>query len=111
MCIIWKIRQRRLNVDDFGNPLAPPAVPSDEEISELPDPQPFVLDEPSSAPELVITSSDNPVFARADTLTEGASPLTELADNEETPLLIRRDGPTGIQGKIKPRGWSAWFGR
>lgn len=29
MCIAWKIRQRRLNIDDFGHPLYPTSEDSD----------------------------------------------------------------------------------
>lgn len=32
MCIMWKIRQRRLHIDDFGRPLGLPASPSAESI-------------------------------------------------------------------------------
>ncbi|KAI6165191.1 hypothetical protein EDD17DRAFT_1556444 [Pisolithus thermaeus] len=32
MCIMWKIRQRRLHIDDFGRPLGPPLSSSTESI-------------------------------------------------------------------------------
>ena len=28
MCIFWKLRQRRLGIDDFGHPLEPTIVPT-----------------------------------------------------------------------------------
>ncbi|KJA29666.1 hypothetical protein HYPSUDRAFT_81319 [Hypholoma sublateritium FD-334 SS-4] len=92
MCIVWKIRQRRLRVDDFGRPM---------------DPQPYVLDEPAS---VISAPDDYPIIVREDTARSVDEPVAE--EDEETPLLRRRERAAHAQGEAEAeRGWSAWFGR
>ena len=107
MCIVWKFRQRRLRVDDFGRPLDAPSSSSDGDAEGVvAEPQPYVLDEP----ELVITAPDDyPIIVREDTARSVDEPV---AEDEETPLLKRRERPGRSQGETEAeRGWSAWFGR
>ncbi|KAJ3510857.1 hypothetical protein NLJ89_g4440 [Agrocybe chaxingu] len=81
MCITWKVRQRKLHIDDFGNPLST---------------------EPTT-PIVVQTS----LAATLEEAGFGESPV-EVA--EQTSLLTRTTSLPGKKGGEK-RGWSAWFGR
>jgi hypothetical protein len=109
MCICWKIRQRKLNIDDFGDPLGggPPPYPSDADDSTA------EVDDSEFVPGVVTTSTEDPIAVRivlADALesaTEGdLIPGHEV--DEEARLLHRRE----VNPDSKPvRGWSAWFGR
>jgi hypothetical protein len=119
MCIFWKIRQRKLNIDDFGNPLGggPPSSASDlDETPTIPDRHYILLDAQVTTPG----SPENPNIvhlALANAL-ESASennlpspPLNrlELELDEEAPLLCQREinPDRTCTGK---QGWSAWFG-
>jgi uncharacterized protein with PQ loop repeat len=108
MCIAWKIRQRKLHIDDFGNPLdcSPPRNwsridPDTEETAEVHD-HSLVLDDDDSVPGLVTTPS---------------GPERDM--NEQTPLLRRSDtngSPTtrsdsDSRKSAEAKGWQAWFGR
>ncbi len=65
-----------------------------------------MLDEP----ELVISTPDDyPIIVREDTARSVDDPV---AEDEETPLLRRRERAGRAQGDTEAeRGWSAWFGR
>ncbi|KAF8148414.1 hypothetical protein B0H34DRAFT_736950 [Crassisporium funariophilum] len=124
MCIMWKFRQDRLGIDDFGNPI------EDSDISQTPfgsavQQSAETYHDNEAVPGLVTTSSENPVAVRvalaralesateADMRAGGVVPAREAdvaGAGEETPLLARRG--TSASGKDgEGRGWSAWFGR
>jgi hypothetical protein len=129
MCLMWTIRQRKLQIDDFGNPLTPSTPPPswsprDEEIAEVYDAQSFVYDEgaPSPVPGLVTTPSEDPMVVQValenalETASEGhifspAIRQSEEVEDEDAPLLRRRERPPPTQEQEPERGWSAWFGR
>jgi hypothetical protein len=120
MCIFWKIRQRKLNIDDFGKPLGSGPLPYTSDAWRTPGvpDQHYILVED---PEAIQGSSENPVAVRlslANVLESAADgivpspPPNGLGSevDEEAPLLQRRevDPDSEFLGK---RGWSAWFGR
>lgn len=81
MCIFWRVRQHRLRIDDFGNPLdAPPTLDS-----ALPEGAPV-----QAAVEVTIQGD-----VRADAVEE------EVDASEATPLLKARGGSHS-------RGWRKW---
>jgi len=98
MCIFWKIRQRRLGIDDFGNPLFGSAVMSDAAHSNVEN------TEASDAQR----SSDQ----------EGEVTITVIEDaeyhahnlvGEETPLLHGQGRRNSKAGSSK--GWLGWLRR
>ncbi|KAF9474380.1 hypothetical protein BDN70DRAFT_915336 [Pholiota conissans] len=130
MCLMWKIRQRKHQIDDFGNPLSPgsppPAwSPRDEEIAEVYDPQSFIERDASPVPGLVTTPSEDPIEVQValanalETASEGnilspsirRSESATETDEDEPPLLRRRERPPPTEQDEQERGWSAWFGR
>jgi len=119
MCIFWKIRQRKLNIDDFGNPLGggPPAYASDvDELPAVPDRHYIFLEGqetipgPSENPNVVHLALANALESAAESNVP-SPPLNglELELDEEAPLLHQRGiNPDGTT--VGKRGWSAWFG-
>ena len=124
MCIFWKIRQRKLNIDDFGDLLGggPFSYPSNagDSTAAIHDRHAILVEDPEFVPGLATTSSEDPIAVRVvltDTLESAAEgdqispppsgPGHEV-DEEEAPLLQRRE--VNLDGK-PVRGWSAWFGR
>jgi len=114
MCIIWKFRQRRLHIDDFGHPLSAfPSSPSDSHRytdSPLSDERPE--EEVVDVPGLVVDPDDDPVAVR-DALVDALESAVEEdvrsggvgegfdAPHEQTPLLTQ-----GGSGDAKSnKGW------
>ncbi|KAF9553999.1 hypothetical protein CPC08DRAFT_208796 [Agrocybe pediades] len=137
MCIAWKVRQKKLQIDDFGNPLHPTFPPNS--WSDVPSnvhsnvgtynrsTSPY-LDDEDSVPGLVTTPSENPIAVRT-ALTRALESAAESnlmspaleepsrEENEQTPLLKRTDSSsvrsssTSRKAAEAARGWQAWFGR
>lgn len=123
MCVFWKIRQRKLNIDDFGDPLGSGPLPypsgADDSTAAVHDRHAILVDDSEFVPGVMATSSEDPIAVRvvlADAFESAAegdliSPhLNGPGDevDEEAPLLHRRE----VNPDSKPgRGWSAWFGR
>lgn len=74
MCIVWKIRQCRLGIDDFGNP----AVASDAEVITAPS------NADTEAPDAQRSSDQGEVTV---TVMEDAEYYAHNLVGEETPLL------------------------
>lgn len=102
MCIIWTFRQRRLGIDDFGNPVSLPAY------STSPSDDGYVV------PGLVVGEEDPAVIrvalaaalesaAESDVRNGSIRDAHELPISEETPLL----NPTHASNK---GGWLRWIG-
>ncbi|KAH7929292.1 hypothetical protein BV22DRAFT_1029731 [Leucogyrophana mollusca] len=83
MCIVWKIRQRKLGLDDFGHSLK--------------------ADDGSSTPASDETRLDGEAFA---VTTDGAEGMEEDDAEEETPLLAKSAG-----GHKRKSGLLRWFSR
>jgi len=106
MCITWKFRQRRLGIDDFGNPLP-------DHHGYRPSSSPGVYSE--EVPGLVISEDDDPAaVSRAlaaalesavetDVRSHGANEIPSV--DEETPLL---SAPKDMHDK-GGKGWFNWF--
>jgi len=135
MCIVWKLRQRKLHIDDFGNPLdySPPrnwSRVNPDNIVQVHN-SPLTADE-VPVPGLVTTPSEDPIAVRValaaalESAAEGnlVSPVLngaegELGADEETPLLGRRGtvgsssvrSGSGSRKSGEAKGWQAWFGR
>ncbi|KAG6864190.1 hypothetical protein C0991_011689, partial [Blastosporella zonata] len=102
MCVVFYFRQRRLGLDEFGNPL-PESVSQESFVGEP-------VDE-SEVPGLVTDVEEDPrkvgvALARALESATGSDIRASVEEDasEETPLL----------GKVKQEnrnGWSGWFGR
>lgn len=106
MCIFWKIRQHKLGIDDFGEPLPytytnAAAVGYEDEV-----------------PGLVITDEDpDPVSVRValanalesavegDVRSHGIQRVDSLPIQESTPLLPKPKSP-----ERKSTGWFGWGG-
>jgi hypothetical protein len=89
MCICWKVRQRRLRIDDFGRPLRNSPLP------ELPSTDGDRLDDGESAEE---TMED-------DYLEEDIVSISP-EDAEQAALLGRR----GKRKIRRRRWWAKWLG-
>jgi hypothetical protein len=98
MCIAWKVRQRRLGIDDFGVPIdrlrsSSPVGSVHSQIEEA------IEDDIRSSPP---ASSDLTVDGHATVHLTGAA-------GEETPLLVSSSSKH-IPGKGKrKRGWRSTF--
>ncbi|KAG6874948.1 hypothetical protein C0992_005850 [Termitomyces sp. T32_za158] len=105
MCIVFHLRQRRLGLDEFGNPL-PGHATTDIDNSAL---DPTIVergDEDVDVPGLVTTEEEDPrvvgvALARALESATGSNIRIHVVPSEETPLL----------GKNKEKGWFSWFRR
>ena len=90
MCICWKVRQKRMGIDDFGHPLPIPDGP---------------------APVLTPASASRRVSAAVqDASADEVAPITneELARaiiNEQSPLVMRRKSTD----KGKKKGLFRWL--
>jgi hypothetical protein len=88
MCIMWKIRQRELGIDDFGNPLedAQPGLPDS--------PIPIIQGPPNGeqVPEAVSVVVESDIHESH-----------EAHVSEQTPLL--KQHMSDEQGK----GWLSWL--
>lgn len=112
MCIIWKLRQNRLGIDDFGHPL--PGTPEYEEPRALP------TEHTEEVPGLVTSDDDDPAaVSRALAAALESAVETDLRSindeaqghpaNEETPLLA--GAPKDMEDKADKGWFSGWFGR
>ncbi|KAG6884622.1 hypothetical protein C0993_009451 [Termitomyces sp. T159_Od127] len=103
MCIIFHFRQRRLGLDEFGNPL-PGHVMMDIDI---PAPDSMIVgrgDGDGDVPGLVTTEEEDPrvvgvALARALESATGSDIRAGVVPSEETPLLR----------KTQEKGWLSWF--
>ncbi|KIJ99061.1 hypothetical protein K443DRAFT_8657 [Laccaria amethystina LaAM-08-1] len=91
MCIFWKIRQRRLGIDDFGNPLFGSGVTSDGEVITTAAPPSNV--ETDAQGEVTVTVIEDAEYHAHGNLV-----------GEETPLLH------GLGGNLKGRSSRRWLG-
>ena len=98
MCIMWRRRQHKLGIDDFGNPLNPTPAEEDPLLQE------------SSVPVTRLPSGGVPVrqavdAAVQDDIREESSPesTTPVEPHEETPLL-KKDDTDGAD-----RTWFSWL--
>lgn len=100
MCIIFTFRQRRLGIDDFGNPLLSSSPNIDAHSPERP-----MSGNELDAPELIGGEEEEPAAIRV-ALAATLESAAEGMPSEETPLL-------GISKDDQPpsRGWVAWFWR
>jgi hypothetical protein len=106
MCIFWKYRQRRLGIDDFGNPLD---LELDRE-AELPcSVIPGLVGEENPATVSVALADALESAAETDVRSEGVLEVGDEAVSEATPLL----GSDSRDSKITERnvgvGWLSWF--
>jgi hypothetical protein len=104
MCIAWKVRQHKLGIDDFGNPLRPEFPPSSWS-------EPYPAEsEGDLVPDLVADAAEN-LTTKAHVSAVGANvetdsrvPHTMASISDQTPLLAQTQSN-------KERIWSKWFGR
>lgn len=91
MCLLWSVRQRKLGIDDFGNPLVSGDSPPEEES-----PIPVTQGPPDGA------RVEDAVHTAVHTdLRDDHGPDTPIANEvtgEHTPLLKKNDGQA-------VRGW------
>ncbi|PCH37598.1 hypothetical protein WOLCODRAFT_110170 [Wolfiporia cocos MD-104 SS10] len=93
MCLFWLARQRRLGIDDFGNPLSPPET--DEDVDS---PVSIIINGPEegvpvrTAVEAAVESD-----VRRETEREGSRV------NERSPLLDKGN-------RDSKQGWKGWLG-
>ncbi|KAJ7594102.1 hypothetical protein C8J56DRAFT_854002 [Mycena floridula] len=87
MCIMWKFRQAKLGVDDFGNPVGP-GIP---DILIIPD--------DGDVPGLVV-EGDDPVAIR-----QALSSALESAVQEDVRDIATEETPLLVPKKEKKRGW------
>ena len=96
MCIFWKIRQRKLGIDDFGNPIGEGvAVTSDVEVI--------------TAPSNVETEAPDAQGEVTVTVIEDAEYHAHNLAGEETPLLHGHGRRNLEAGSSK--GWLGWLRR
>lgn len=93
MCLLWKARQRKLGIDDFGRPLTP--TESDLQNSPIP-----VTRGPSDGERL----RDAVIAAVETDVREESGPLSEETADEETPLLKGKSPHSG-----EGRSWFGWL--
>lgn len=99
MCFIWKARQRRLGIDDFGHPLNPTALDAPAPMIRGADGGETVEDAVEEAIEEDVPGAGN---GQAPDEESGRVPV-----GEETPLL--KGGSAREEGKGK--GWLSWLRR
>jgi len=94
MCIAWKMRQQKLNVDDFGNPLGPQYPPpswstsdSDYHVTH----ENTLVEDDEPVPGLVTEPSENPIAVRV-------ALATALESAVETDLLTPGTVPSNRHG-------------
>ncbi len=84
MCLFWKARQRRLNIDDFGHPLDPAAHIYNGEGESV------EVSVPDDVEEDVRDGSDTDLERRA-----------RIVLGEETPLMGGRKKKGGVLGWMR----------
>ncbi|PBK76096.1 hypothetical protein ARMSODRAFT_950480 [Armillaria solidipes] len=107
LCIMFKIRQRRLHIDDFGEPLTPL-----QQYSPLPDEMPgLVIGEGEDEVAVrVALASELESAVETDVRSAGVRPVLEIAvrprSGEREPLLGERTAKSTEDGKSG--GWFSW---
>lgn len=86
MCLLWRIRQRKLDIDDYGSPLHPAAPESPVAVTQTPS-------DGTTIQEAIEDAVDTDVHA---------GPAADATADEETPLL--KKAGDGEQGS-----WFAWL--
>ncbi|KAJ7906596.1 hypothetical protein B0H13DRAFT_1716233 [Mycena leptocephala] len=124
ICITWKLRQRRLHIDDFGTPIHPESQSSshapycdaeegqqalEREEEEEEEPVPGLVIDPEEDAGAVRKALESALGeAVAGDVREGAAVLTE-----EMPLLdasVSTQGQVGAQGQTgKGKGRAGWW--
>ncbi|KAF8880781.1 hypothetical protein BD779DRAFT_1547907 [Infundibulicybe gibba] len=118
MCILWKYRQRRLAIDDFGMPLSP-SSPSEPVRSRLVDLDEEALRDVDPVPGLVADDTDPRLATRVlevalesavatsvwDSSTELGAEVDAGVEGEDAPLLGSSTQKEQQQGKW---GWLWW---
>lgn len=125
ICITWKLRQRRLHIDDFGTPIHPESQSSShapyrdaeegqqalerEEEDEEEEPVPGLVIDPEEDAGAVRKALESALGeAVAGDVRDGAAVLTE-----EMPLLdasVSTQGQVGAQGQTgKGKGRAGWW--
>lgn len=89
MCILWKIRQQKLGLDDFGNPLGPSEHP---DLQDSPVPVTQGPTDGERLPEAVSAAVESDIHS-----------LHEEQMSETTRLLTQDDAPG------KGKGWFDWL--
>ncbi|KAL0946308.1 hypothetical protein HGRIS_012551 [Hohenbuehelia grisea] len=115
MCIIWKLRQNRLGLDDFGHPLPgtleyeePPARPL-EHTEDVPGLVTSDDDDPAAVSRALAAALESAVESDVRSFVDEAS---EHPVNEETPLLAGASNDAEGKAKEAWRQWfSGWFGQ
>ena len=107
MCLMWRKRQHKLGIDDFGNPLG---SPSSSPFAEEEEEDPLLRESP--VPVTRYPSGGVPVQRAVDVAVhddireEGSTPETSpVRVHEETPLLKKGDD----EGEERPRTWFGWL--
>lgn len=95
MCIAWKVRQHKLGIDDFGNPLRPEFPPS-----SWSEPYPAEPEHGDRVPGLVGDAAENPATSRV-------ALVSPVEVDGQTPLLAKRPGDQLKTERI----WSKWFSK
>lgn len=107
LCIVFKIRQRRLHIDDFGEPLTPL-----QQYSPLPDEMPgLVIGEGEDEVAVrVALASELESAVETDVRSAGVRPVLEIPvrprTGEREPLLGERTTKSTEDGKSG--GWFSW---
>ncbi|KAF7290315.1 hypothetical protein HMN09_01289500 [Mycena chlorophos] len=121
ICIAWKLRQRRLQIDDFGNPLdsSSAARARDPEIAAAAED----ADEEESVPGLVVGEEEDAVAVRkalesalGEAVAADVREGTELEIDETTPLLGQSSGGASASASAEQdkqdtqaKGRSRWW--
>lgn len=103
---MWKIRQGKLGIDDFGHPLGFEAVPQHHASYEDDIPGLVAGDEEPAAVQRALAAAIESAV-EDDVRTANASPVDNEPAGEETPLL----GPKASEGSQRRQGWFNWFGQ
>ena len=90
MCIMWRARQRKLGIDDFGNPIEPFAVPP--------------TDEPFHDSPIPVTHGPTGGVPVQEAVTEAVQTDVLAGDADEDTPLLKKD-----VGKDAQRGWLSWL--
>lgn len=95
---MWRVRQRKLGIDDFGNPLEPSSATSEQTV--LPDsPIPVTQGSPDGLPVQAAVSE----AVQTDVRSEVSDSAQRGDVHEETPLLKKDDA------KDSGRTWFSWL--
>lgn len=101
MCLMWKSRQHKLGIDDFGNPLV------SEDLEQEDSPIPVTRGPPHGerVHDAVVAAVETDVREEPVTASATAFADHEEDGDEETPLLKRNPPNPGA------RSWFGWLRR